>query len=147
MNGKTKKLGTRNQSRHDFPSDSASTKLKLKRIKFISYFFQQVYKKLQIILNWVRIRRFLVFSSTGPGSKELYRKNAEPEQLPTPTKKSFSLSPGAEPVLKEGIRSKRKNENIQVPDPDSRRFFHHSFRKVQYTSQQNNTILKNSSGY
>ena len=93
------------------------------------------------------IRRFLVFSSTGPGSKELYRKNAEPEQLPTPTKKSFSLSPGAEPVLKEGIRSKGKNENIQVPDPDSRRFFHHSFRKVQYTSHQNHTNLKNSSGY
>ena len=63
-----------------------------------------------MILNWVRIRSYLVFSSTGPGSKELYRKNAEPEQLPSPSNKnSFSLSPGAELVQKEGIQSKRRD--------------------------------------
>ena len=53
---------------------------------------------------------------------ELYRKNAEPEQLPTPTKIFFSLAG-------RGASSKRRdpveniNENSQVPDPDLTRFF------------------------
>ena len=84
------------------------------------------------------IRRFLVFSSTGPGSKELYRKNAEPEQLPTPTKKSFSLSPGAEPVLKEGIRSKEKKRKHSGSGSGLKTIFSSQFQKstVYFATKQ-----------
>ena len=84
------------------------------------------------------IRRFLVFSSTGPGSKELYRKNAEPEQLKHRQKKIFFSLAGRRASSKRRDPVERKKRKHSGSGSGLKTIFSSQFQKstVYFATKQ-----------